>query len=242
MRNWLAILLIIPLFLLTISGTTSSPASGHDAQEDEETVFVTVEQQTKEDIETNTEEADDIHDEYYVESSTPNNEDESYERPTVQDTTHPSVVATEPPATEPPVMEEAEPQIKETEPIVEETEPQTTVLPEHQSGLISLGIFKLTAYCSCRKCCGKYALNRPVDENGKEIVYGSIGVRLEAGVSIAVDPKVIPYGTKVVINGHTYTAHDTGGGIKGKRIDIYFDSHTEAWDFGTRKAEVFIYG
>ena len=121
------------------------------------------------------------------------------------------------------------------------TEPAATEPEKQEPELISLGRFKLTAYCGCRKCCGKYADNRPVDENGEVIVTGSIGVRLYAGVSIAVDPRVIPYHSQVVINGPTYTAHDTGGNIKGNRIDVYFDDHDEAWDFGTQYAEVFIY-
>lgn len=106
--------------------------------------------------------------------------------------------------------------------------------------LVELGRFKLTAYCSCVKCCGKYALNRPVDEYGNEIVYGSIGARLYAGVSIAVDPSVIPYWSNVIINGHAYTAHDTGGGITGNRIDIYFDDHQDALNFGVQYADVFL--
>lgn len=108
------------------------------------------------------------------------------------------------------------------------------------SNLVSLGEFKLTAYCSCSKCCGEYALNRPVDENGEEIVYGALGERLVAGISIAVDPNVIPYWSEVVINGHTYIAHDTGGAIKENRIDVYFDNHQDALSFGVRYAEVFI--
>lgn len=111
---------------------------------------------------------------------------------------------------------------------------------EEDSGIISLGEFKLTAYCSCERCCGVYALNRPLDENGNEIVTGSIGERLVAGVSIAVDPKVIPYGSKVIINGNTYIAQDTGGSIKGNRIDVYHNDHQEALNFGVRYAEVFI--
>lgn len=151
--------------------------------------------------------------------------------------TEPIVLFTEPtvPTTEPTTPETTE---APTEPPV--TEPPATEPEEHE--LISLGTFKLTAYCSCQRCCGSYALNRPVDESGNEIVYGSIGVRLVAGVSIAVDPRVIPYGTQVEIDGHTYTAHDTGGNIKGNRIDVYFDDHQEAWDFGTQYAEVFVYG
>ncbi len=146
-------------------------------------------------------------------------------KPTVPETTE---APTEPPATEPPAT-------------TSEVEEQPTEPEEPDGGLRSLGTFTLTAYCSCQKCCGSYAINRPVDENGDEIVYGLIGVRLEAGVSIAVDPNVIPYGTQVVINGHTYTAHDTGGSIVGNRIDVYFDDHQEAWNFGTQYAEVFLY-
>ena len=105
---------------------------------------------------------------------------------------------------------------------------------------VSLGNFKLTAYCSCSLCCGKWALNRPIDENGNEIIYGSIGERLQEGYSIAVDPTVIPYRTEVIINGHTYKAQDCGGAIKGNRIDVYFNDHQAALNFGVRYAEVFL--
>ena len=126
------------------------------------------------------------------------------------------------------------------EKIVIETKKEDIDIPEIKKE--SLGEFKLTAYCSCEKCCGKWALNRPKDENGKDIVYGSTGTILVAGTSIAVDPSVIPYGSQVEINGHTYTAHDTGGAIKGNRIDVYFDSHQDALNFGVQYAEVFLIG
>jgi 3D (Asp-Asp-Asp) domain-containing protein len=98
--------------------------------------------------------------------------------------------------------------------------------------------FVLTAYCSCRKCCGKHALNRPKDENGKEIVYGASGAALEQGVSVAVDPSVIPYGSIVCIDGKEYIAQDCGSAIKGNRIDVYFESHEDAKGFGKQKAFV----
>lgn len=100
---------------------------------------------------------------------------------------------------------------------------------------VSLGNFKITAYCSCEICCGKWANNRP---NG--IVYGAIGEELKEGYSIAVDPKVIPYRTEVVINGNTYKAQDCGGGIKGNEIDVYFENHDDALEFGVQYAEVFL--
>lgn len=121
-----------------------------------------------------------------------------------------------------------------------DTETDKEVDTEEAIQPISLGEFRLTAYCSCYICCEEYALNRPVDENGNEIVYGSIGERLQAGYSIAVDPRVIPYGTEVIINGHTYKAQDCGGAIKGNRIDIYFEDHQSCSNFGVQYAEVFI--
>lgn len=127
-----------------------------------------------------------------------------------------------------------------TEKMIEQKEKEETKkIEENKPKLVSLGEFRLTAYCSCHKCCLVYATNRPIDENGKEIVYGSIGERLREGYSIAVDPNVIPYRTEVVIDGKTYKAQDSGGAIKGNRIDIYFSSHQAALNFGVQYAEVF---
>lgn len=121
-----------------------------------------------------------------------------------------------------------------------EDEVEATSVEIVEPVLTSLGEFKLTAYCSCQKCCGKWALNRPKDENGNEIVIGSSGEVLIPKVSIAVDTSVIPHGSEVVINGNTYIAHDTGGAIKGNRIDVYHDNHQEAREFAVQYAEVFL--
>ena len=108
--------------------------------------------------------------------------------------------------------------------------------------LVSLGRFKLTAYCSCEKCCDGWSKKRPKDEHGNEIVFGATGQELIDGVSIAVDKNVIPYGTKVMIAGTEYMAHDCGGAIKGNRIDVYHNTHSSAKEFGVQYAEVFIKG
>lgn len=67
--------------------------------------------------------------------------------------------------------------------------------------------------------------------------------------AIAVDPTVIPLGTKmyVVSNDGQYVygycvAEDIGGGIKGNKIDLYFDTYAECWDFGVRMCTVYILG
>lgn len=101
----------------------------------------------------------------------------------------------------------------------------------------SLGQFKLTYYCGCYECNEGYndAQGRPV---------GALGTPLQKNHSIAVDPSVIPYGSKVLINGIVYTAEDCGGGVKGNHIDIYMgndaNSHAETERLGVNYAEVYL--
>lgn len=103
-----------------------------------------------------------------------------------------------------------------------------TTEKKENSNLVYLGRFKLTAYCNCSRCCGKWAGGATAS-----------GVMPKAGRTIAVDPRVIPLGTKVVINGHTYVAEDTGSAIKGNKIDVYFNSHQAALNFGVQYADVY---
>ena len=104
------------------------------------------------------------------------------------------------------------------------------VYVEPEPALKSLGTFKLTAYCACSRCCGKC--------DG----ITATGTKATAGRTIAVNPRKIPYGTEVIIYGHTYIAEDCGGAIKDKKIDIFFNSHAEALKFGVQYAEVFVKG
>lgn len=90
----------------------------------------------------------------------------------------------------------------------------------------NLGKFKLTGYCRCVKCCGK--------SDG----ITSTGTKAKAGRTIAVDPSKIPYGSVVIINNKEYVAEDCGGAIKNNKIDIFFDSHEEALEFGVKYADV----
>lgn len=111
---------------------------------------------------------------------------------------------------------------------------------------LPLGEFKLTAYCACEKCCYQWATCRPIDNNGEEIVYTSIGAIAKEGRTVAVDPEVIPYGTILLINGHYYVAEDCSDNwVHGNHIDIYMgnraDSHQNAINFGEQYAEVYIY-
>lgn len=78
-----------------------------------------------------------------------------------------------------------------------------------------LGNFRITYYCSCPICCGKWSTTT------------ASGATTVEGVTIAADPS-IPFGTKLMINDHVYTVQDRGGAIKGNHIDIYMSSHKKA--------------
>ncbi|URZ01970.1 G5 and 3D domain-containing protein [Clostridium felsineum] len=59
--------------------------------------------------------------------------------------------------------------------------------------------------------------------------------------SIAVDPTVIPLGTKLYVPGYGYgIAEDTGGAIKGNRLDLFFSSEKECYDWGAKNVTVYI--
>ena len=85
-----------------------------------------------------------------------------------------------------------------------------------------------TAYCDCVKCCGK------TDGITKS------GTKATQGRTIAVDPNKIPLGSKVIIEGdsHEYIAEDIGSAIKGNRVDIFFENHSDAIKFGRRNVNL----
>ena len=87
----------------------------------------------------------------------------------------------------------------------------------------------LTAYCPCAKCCGK-----------SDGITAS-GTQATAGRTVAVDTRLIPYGTEISIDGKTYIAEDCGGKVKGYTIDVFFNSHEEALNFGRQTKTVKIY-
>ena len=97
--------------------------------------------------------------------------------------------------------------------------PNTKVNSDSSSGKTK--IYKITAYCACAKCCGK--------TNG----ITACGTKAKAGRTIAA-PRNFKFGTKLSINGKTYVVEDRGGAIKGNRIDLYVNSHSEALRWGVK--------
>jgi 3D (Asp-Asp-Asp) domain-containing protein len=96
---------------------------------------------------------------------------------------------------------------------------------------VSLGEFKVTAYCgeNYHHIC-----------NNGDATTTSTGTQPKANHTIAVDPRIIPYGSIVKIGDTEYVAEDCGGAIKNNRVDIFFDHHREALEYGIQHHEVFI--
>ena len=89
-------------------------------------------------------------------------------------------------------------------------------------------LYKITAYCSCEKCCGKWADG--IMASGRKCKVGYCACN------------VFQFGTKLNIAGlGTYEVQDRGARRyfdNQKHIDIYFDSHDEAKKFGVQYKEV----
>lgn len=103
-----------------------------------------------------------------------------------------------------------------------------TVIPAPKNEAVKR--MKVTAYCPCEKCCGKYA-------DGKT----SIGRNAKETLGVAADPNVLPYGTKLRIpEVGTREVDDTGGAMRQStkqgicHIDVRFHNHEEAKNFGVQ--------
>ena len=97
--------------------------------------------------------------------------------------------------------------------------PSTSTNSSSSNGTVK--IYKITAYCPCAKCCGK-ATGRTAS-----------GTKATAGRTIAASSQ-FAFGTKLSINGKTYVVEDRGGAIKGNRIDIFVNTHSEALKWGVK--------
>jgi len=89
-------------------------------------------------------------------------------------------------------------------------------------------VMNVSAYCPCEICCEDFA----------DGITAS-GHKIQKGDKFAAAPRKYPFGTEMIIPGYAgdkvVEVKDVGGAIKGNRLDIYFDTHGEALEFGRRK-------
>lgn len=90
---------------------------------------------------------------------------------------------------------------------------------------------RVTAYCPCPKCCGKYS-------DGKT----ACGHKICPGDAFVAADKKYPFGTEMVIagyqNGKPVKVLDRGGVIQGNRLDVFFHSHEGALRWGVKYLDV----
>lgn len=91
-----------------------------------------------------------------------------------------------------------------------------------------LGTFLITYYCDCPLCQEEF------------VGMTATGEYPTPGRTIAVDPRVIPYYTHVIIDGHEYVAEDCGGYIVGNHIDILVGDHDLCNELGISYKDVYI--
>ena len=98
-------------------------------------------------------------------------------------------------------------------------------------------VFRVTAYCPCRKCCGVWS------GDGKTASGRSI--RYNGGRFVAADTSVLPFLTKVSVPGYAggrpVPVIDRGRKVRGRHIDLFFRSHRQAKQWGSRKMWITIY-
>ena len=113
---------------------------------------------------------------------------------------------------------------------VQEAEAQSAKNTIHGYTYSDVLTMSATAYCPCTKCCGS---------NAKGITAS--GMKAQLGV-VAVDKRVIPLGTKLFVEGYGYCiAADTGGAIKGNKIDLCYNTHYSALNSGFGHTPVKVY-
>ena len=113
---------------------------------------------------------------------------------------------------------------------LESLEPTLYSIGEDEEKIIfeeNLGEYTLTAYCACEKCCGKWSKYKKT----------ASGTTPEQGRTVACVS--LDFGTVININGEDYIVEDRGR-LKEKQIDIYFESHEEAREFGRQKGIVYL--
>lgn len=95
---------------------------------------------------------------------------------------------------------------------------------------------EVTAYCACTHCCGPNA--QGITASGRPVSHNR-------GRFVAADTRLLPFHTKLSIPGYhggeVVPVLDRGGAIKGNKLDVYFDSHQTAKQWGRRWLPVRVY-
>jgi len=122
----------------------------------------------------------------------------------------------------------------EAEKVTEKMEPKSVELVEKWETVT----MNVSAYCSCEKCCEQWAAI-PVSSGKRTTASGHI---IKIGDRFVAAPRSYPFGTAMIIegyaNGKIVKVEDVGGAIKGNKLDLYFDQHQDALNWGRKNVDV----
>lgn len=91
----------------------------------------------------------------------------------------------------------------------------------------SVGVWTVTAYCPCSRCCGAFA-------------DGITASGVAARGKLVAAPKELPFGTVLDVPGYgVASVEDRGGAIKGRKLDVLFATHNEALQWGVKELEIY---
>ena len=100
-------------------------------------------------------------------------------------------------------------------------------LKEETPILEPIGQYKLTFYCPCRRCSGSWGYQT------------SSGAICQEGITVAC--AILPPGTEIYIEGYGHRiVQDTGGGVRGRHIDVFMESHNECLKHGIKYANIYL--
>jgi len=125
-------------------------------------------------------------------------------------------------------------------PLLSATVPDTTDPDLSPSNEISIAdssgqwetvMMRVTAYCGCKRCCGKFADGKTAN-----------GHKIQNNDAFVAADKMYPFGTEIIVPGYNndnpVKVLDRGRVIRGNRLDIFFDSHKTAREWGVKYLEV----
>jgi len=90
---------------------------------------------------------------------------------------------------------------------------------------------RVTAYCPCRRCCGRYSDRKTAS-----------GYKIRRGDTFVAADRRYPFGTEMIVPGYNNSKPvkvlDRGRVIRGNRLDVFFDSHRKARKWGVKYLSV----
>jgi 3D (Asp-Asp-Asp) domain-containing protein len=106
-------------------------------------------------------------------------------------------------------------------------------VPMEKKALWATVEMTVTAYCPCSKCCGDWVDGHTANNH-----------KIQDGDCFVAAPKTYAFGTEMIIPGYNNSRSvkvlDRGGAIKGNKLDVFFNTHQEALQWGVQKLDVLV--